>query len=98
MTSYKIAFAIGKYFKYGGLQRDMYRIALACAQRGHNVLVLTGDGQGPRSDSISVHLLDLRAGTNHSRNEKLGKAIQQFSRNEPFECIGKHLNDHPNLL
>ena len=87
MAGYKIAFAIGKYFKYGGLQRDMYRIALACARRGHDVHVLTGDWQGPRSNSISVHLLDLRAQTNHGRNEKLGKAIQQFSRNEQFECI-----------
>ena len=87
MTSYQLAFAIGKYFEYGGLQRDMHRIASVCAQHGHQVHILTGDWQGARPGRIKVHLLDLHAKTNHGRNEKLGQAILELSRHEHFDCI-----------
>ena len=34
-----LAFCLYRYFPYGGLQRDMLRIALACRQRGHKIAV-----------------------------------------------------------
>ncbi|WP_255211100.1 hypothetical protein [Methylogaea oryzae] len=37
----KLAFALFKYFPYGGLQRDFIRIAGLCRDRGHEIHVYT---------------------------------------------------------
>ena len=38
----RFAFALFKYFPFGGLQSDMLRIAECAAARGHEVTVFTG--------------------------------------------------------
>ncbi len=40
-TPMKLAFALFKYFPYGGLQRDFIRIAGLCRDRGHEIHVYT---------------------------------------------------------
>ena len=35
----KLAFALFKYFPYGGLERDFLRIAKECQSRGHEIFV-----------------------------------------------------------
>lgn len=87
MNGYRLGFAIGRYFEFGGLQRDLCRIACACVERGHEVHVLTGDWQGSRPEGINVHLLELGALTNHGRNEKLGRAVADWRRRENFDCV-----------
>ena len=43
----RFAFALFKYFPFGGLQSDMLRIAECAAARGHEVTVFTGAWEGP---------------------------------------------------
>src|SRR5690606_31548307 len=54
----KFAFLIFKYFPFGGMQRDMLRIAREVTKRGHQVEIFTisWDGDLPDGD-IRVHVI-----------------------------------------
>jgi UDP-glucose:(heptosyl)LPS alpha-1,3-glucosyltransferase len=79
----KIAFILFKYFPFGGLQRDFFRIASACARRGHDVEVYTLSWQGEKPEHFNLHLVPVRAVTNHGRYRRFA----QWLRN--------HFQDHP---
>ncbi len=72
----KLAFVLFKYFPFGGLQRDMLRVAHVCQARGHDIHVycLTWDGDVP--DGIEVHLLPIKRLTNHSKYESFYEELQ----------------------
>lgn len=64
----KFAFIIFKYFPYGGAQRDMMRIAQACAARGHEVHIYTQSWKGPApAKGIKPHILPGKGWFNHYR-------------------------------
>ena len=86
-AKYRLAFAIHRYFDYGGLERDLLRVARACAQRGHEVHILTSDWDGPRHAGIEVHLLALRARTNHGRSREFAGAVHRLVRQKSFDCL-----------
>jgi UDP-glucose:(heptosyl)LPS alpha-1,3-glucosyltransferase len=65
----KFAFALYKYFPYGGLQRDLLHIAEEARLRGHKVTVYCYDWSGPKPDAITVKILPAKGATNHKRNK-----------------------------
>ncbi len=76
------AFAIFKYFPFGGLQRDMLRIAACAAGRGHRVTVFTTSWKGdPPPEGVTVRLLPVSAWSNHGR-------ARQFERLFSSEAVG----------
>ncbi|WOG28465.1 glycosyltransferase family 4 protein [Endozoicomonas sp. 8E] len=81
-----LAFALYKYFPFGGLQRDFLRIALECQKRGHRVLVFTTCWQGEKPDGFDIRLLKVNGYSNHVRM----KSFQQQ--------IGKTLADQPEVI
>jgi len=84
---FRLAFAIERYFEFGGLQRDMLRIALRCVERGHQVHILTGDWVGARPENVQVQLLPLRSRTNHGRVREFGKAVGERVQRDTFDCL-----------
>jgi UDP-glucose:(heptosyl)LPS alpha-1,3-glucosyltransferase len=84
---YRLAFAIHRYFDYGGLERDLLRVSLACADQGHEVHVLTSGWDGPQPAGVEVHLLPLRARTNHGRSREFAESVQRFVRQNQFDCL-----------
>jgi UDP-glucose:(heptosyl)LPS alpha-1,3-glucosyltransferase len=50
----KLAFAIFRYFPFGGLQRDMLAIAQVAQASGHHVSIFCGDWQGEKISGIDV--------------------------------------------
>ncbi|MBI5781226.1 MAG: glycosyltransferase family 4 protein [Rhodocyclales bacterium] len=86
----KFAFVIFKYFPYGGAQRDMLRIARACAARGHEVRIYTGQWRGdPPGEGIEVVCLPVSGGFNHQRHRRLIEAITARLRaDEPDLVVG----------
>ncbi len=50
----KLAFAIFRYFPFGGLQRDMLAIARAAHEAGHQVSIFCSDWQGEKVSGIDV--------------------------------------------
>ena len=46
----RIAFCIYKYFPFGGLQRDFFRVASEVSSRGHYVRVYVREWTGEKPD------------------------------------------------
>jgi UDP-glucose:(heptosyl)LPS alpha-1,3-glucosyltransferase len=87
MSSYRLAFAVVRYFPFGGMQRNLLRIARACAARGHDVHVFSSDWVGPQPEELSIHVLPITAWTNHGRNEKFGQALRDAVADGEFDCV-----------
>ena len=86
MRKYKLAFALVKYFEFGGVQRTALRIAGECARRGHDVHFFAGEWSGQRPAELSVHVIDARALTNHSSRKKFATSLRQATANQEFDC------------
>jgi len=87
MTEYNLAFVIERYFEFGGLQRDMRRIAATCAKAGHNVTVFTGDWQGPAENSLNVELVSFAGCSNHRKMKNIQRFVQSLRDSRRFDCI-----------
>ena len=76
----RLAFVIFKYFPYGGVQRDMLRIAQDCVALGHKVTIFTGEWQGPKPSDMKVVLVESQPHAftwfNHQKYDRLIKEIQ----------------------
>ena len=83
----KIAFALYKYFPYGGLQRDMLRIAQACALRGASITIFCADWQGEKPENVVVKKIPVHGFSNHTRNQCFSEALQLRLQNEKHELL-----------
>jgi UDP-glucose:(heptosyl)LPS alpha-1,3-glucosyltransferase len=86
VNNYKLAFAVDRYFEFGGMQRSFLRIARECAKRGHDIHVFTGKWSAPTVAELTVHLLDAQALTNHGRKKKFDTRLRTATANG-FDCI-----------
>ncbi len=92
----KLAFALFKYFPYGGLQRDCIKIAEECIKRGHSVDIFTLQAEGELPDGITQHLLPQKAQRNYKRYESFATQVAQLvSHGQYSGLIG--FNKMPNL-
>lgn len=73
----KCAFLIFKYFPYGGVQRDMLRIARDCVSLGHEVTIFTGEWRCDLPHDMTVTLLKAHGWLNHHRHQSLITQMQQ---------------------
>jgi UDP-glucose:(heptosyl)LPS alpha-1,3-glucosyltransferase len=83
----KFAFVIFKYFPYGGVQRDMFRIAQDCLSLGHEVTVFTGQWQGDKADNLKVVICKSKGWLNHQKHESLIQNIEQAINKSQFDLI-----------
>ena len=83
----KFAFCLFKYFPFGGLQRDLIRIAQVCIARGHQVDIYTGDWQGGKPDDFHVSVLPIRGFTNHRRCESFAKMLMKCLVGKDYDAI-----------
>jgi UDP-glucose:(heptosyl)LPS alpha-1,3-glucosyltransferase len=86
----RFAFLIFKYFPFGGVQRDMLRIASDCAAKGHEVTIYTGQWRGEQPvGNIKVVCLTLAGLFNHQRHQSLINAMaQQLEQHPPDLAVG----------
>jgi len=92
----RLAFVLYKYFPYGGLQRDMLRIALECQQRGCEIHVYTLGWQGAVPKGFHLHEVAIRRTTNHARYLGFYQRLQPlFARQRIDGVIG--FNKMPGL-
>lgn len=71
----KLAFVLFKYFPFGGLQRDMVRIAKVCQLHGHDIHVFTLSWEGQKPEGFQIHTLAASGLTNHARYQKFCEAL-----------------------
>jgi UDP-glucose:(heptosyl)LPS alpha-1,3-glucosyltransferase len=83
----KFAFLIFKYFPYGGVQRDMLRIARDCVALGHEVTIFTGEWRSDLPPGIDVHLLKARGWLNHHRHQSLIRQMQHAVQQHGFDRV-----------
>ncbi len=82
-----LAFCLFKYFPYGGQQRDMLRIALACHSRGYEIDVYTTAWEGERPPSLRIHLHRPWAWSNHERVRKYHAWLARQLADNPPACV-----------
>ncbi|BBL69632.1 glycosyltransferase family 4 protein [Methylogaea oryzae] len=84
----KLAFALFKYFPYGGLQRDFIRIAGLCRDRGHEIHVYTLAWEGAVPSGFQVHVVKPRfALSYYGKNLALLRALRQARKTERFDAV-----------
>ena len=83
----KLAFVLFKYFPYGGLQRDMVRMASACQELGYEIHVYTLSWQGDVPAGFHVHLLPARGLRNFVRYRDFIRLLQRALARHPVEAV-----------
>ena len=75
-------------FPYGGVQRDMLRIARDCVHAGHEVTIYTGEWRGEMPDArIKVQILSSSGLMNHQKHQSLIEAMQQALAKSPVDLV-----------
>ena len=84
-----IAFALYRFFPYGGLQRDMLAIAAHCVESGATVRIYCAAWEGDKPADMDVIVLPVQGLTNHARNRHFSERLQHAWRNAPPDyCVG----------
>lgn len=84
-----LAFALFRYFPFGGMQRDMLALARLAARRGHRATIFCHTWQGEQPSDVEVQVIPVTGTTNHGRARNFDCALQeQLQRTRPDIVIG----------
>lgn len=83
----KLAFAVFKYFPFGGMQRNMLAIAKECVNRGHQVVIYTGEWHGNHEPDLEVRILPVKGISNHQRNHSFSQALEKSRPQDHFDFL-----------
>lgn len=83
----KLAFAIFRYFPFGGLQRDMLAIAQAAQQLGHSVSIFCESWQGEKISGIDVVEIKSWGFFNVAGVKNFVTAFQQQFQRDQFDLL-----------
>ncbi len=83
----RLAFALFKYFPFGGLQRDMLRIARICQSRGHEIYVYTLSWEGEIPNGFQVQVLPIKCMTNHTKYERFHAELKDRLREDNIDGV-----------
>jgi len=81
----KLAFVLFKYFPFGGLQRDMRRIAEVCQSRGHEIHIYTLSWEGEIPKGFNVHVLPIKRLSNHRRYSAFVAKLQHYLKKDAID-------------
>ncbi len=70
-----LAFALFRYFPYGGLQRDFLRVSLACRDRGYQILVYCMSWSGERPEGFEIIEVDSPGVSNHAKAQQFANYV-----------------------
>ncbi len=83
----KFAFCVFKYFPFGGISRDLERIARESLARGHTVRVYTLSWEGPSLDGVDVVVAPVKGLTNHTRYARFAQWVAEHLREYPVDLV-----------
>ena len=83
----KIAFALFKYFPYGGLQLDTMRTITEAIKRNHEVVLFTGEVTGISIEELpcKVVLIPLSSKSNHRKALEFEKKFHELVKEDNFD-------------
>lgn len=82
-----IAFCLFKYFPFGGLQRDFYRIAKAVEARGARIRVYVQVWQGKKPQSFEIIQVPVSSKTNHGRDKQYADWVNKHILSNPVDLV-----------
>lgn len=84
VAAMKIALTIRRYFPHGGVQRDLFAIAQACADSGHDVRIFTESWEGEGPSACDVECLPVLGRSKALRAHRF--ALAAASRVEAWQA------------
>ncbi|MFT7653081.1 MAG: UDP-glucose:(heptosyl)LPS alpha-1,3-glucosyltransferase [Limisphaerales bacterium] len=83
------AFPIFKYFPYGGIQRDMMKVAREMVRRGHRITIFTLRWQAPDLDEagIEVEVMPVVGLTRHDQYDRFAEDVNKAVRAGSFDQV-----------
>ena len=81
----KFAFCLYKYFPFGGLQRNMLKIAEECKRRGHEVDCYVRHWEGDQPEWMSVFRYPVRAVTNIGKDAAFVRKISPVLQKTEYD-------------
>ena len=83
-----IVLALFRYFPYGGLSKDMLRIANALNLRGHKITICTESWYGEKpSNSLNIRIFKSSSLTNHGRAMDFISRLSSYFKNERPDLV-----------
>lgn len=82
-----VAFCLCKYFPFGGLQRDFYRIAKNVESKGHQIRVYVQDWVGDRPSSFEIIEVPVTSRTNHGQGKQFSDWVQNHLKTNPVDVV-----------
>lgn len=83
----KLAFALFKYFPYGGLERDFLRIAKQCQSRGHEISVYSFIWEGDVPEGFDLTLIPVKGFSNHQRINDFSEKLTALLLKESYDLV-----------
>ena len=83
----RLAFALYKYFPYGGLARDFMRIANICIEHGHTADVYVMEWHGDFVESYHVHVLNCKGFSNHAKVADFHRQLAEHLNTEQYDGV-----------
>ena len=83
----RFCFVIFKYIPFGGLQRSMGNIALACTAAGHDVVVATTSWEGPRLPGVDVKIFSVPPKPTRKRDLRFIRLFSMSGMVDDFDLV-----------
>ena len=82
-----LGFTIFKYFPFGGVQRDLMKLASGCLEYGHRVRIYAIRWDGPMPDGMDVRRVPVKAWTNHRLYDRFSAWVAEDIRRDPVDLL-----------
>ncbi|MEW4981716.1 MAG: glycosyltransferase family 4 protein [Cycloclasticus sp.] len=83
----RLAFALYKYFPFGGLARDFVRIANICVQKGYVVDVYVMEWQGDIIAEYNTYILACGGWSNHAKVADFHRQLDDKLQHEQYDAV-----------
>lgn len=84
----QIGFCLFKYFPYGGIQRDLMKLARECLDRGHAVRVYVGQWDAPPPvENLEVVVVPMTGFANHTRYARFAAWVREHVQSHPVDLL-----------
>ncbi len=82
-----LAFALFEYVPFGGMQKDLLRIARECLARGHLVKIYAGLWEGKQPPNISVTVIPVKGIANHRRCKSFSDRFMRLCASMKYDLV-----------
>jgi UDP-glucose:(heptosyl)LPS alpha-1,3-glucosyltransferase len=83
----KLAFCLFNYFPYGGLQRDFFKIAQVCKNRGYQITIYTMKWDAEIPSWANLKIIPVCGFTNHSRAICFVNKTKKLLAKENYDAV-----------